>query len=224
MSQESRRIAGPNGPARRSFGDRRGRFDGGREPSWLWYARAVPGPFDTTLKSLIQAYPADWIAFLRLTSPGPVEVVDANLSTVTAEVDKVMRVGDATPWLVHLEFQSSYDPTIGQRLVRYSTLLHLQHDLAVESVLVLLRRSAQGPAITGQYRLAIPGRDPYLTFTYAVRRIWLEPAAELLGGALGTLPLVPLGATSPAALPGLCGLWTSASPRRPRSRKPIGYG
>lgn len=163
----------------------------------------MPGPFDTTLKYLIQAYPADWISFLGLASPGPVEVVDANLSTVTAEVDKVFRIGDVAPRLVHLEFQSSYDVTIGRRLVRYSAMLHLDRGFPVESILVLLRPSADGPAITGEYRVALPGRDPYLTFVYAVRRIWLEPATELLAGALGTLPLAPLGATTRAALPRL---------------------
>jgi hypothetical protein len=34
-----------------------------------------------------------------------------------------------------------------------------------------------------------------------VRRIWQEPATELLDGAIGTLPLAPLGATRRSALP-----------------------
>ena len=135
----------------------------------------MPGPFDTTLKALIQAYPADWISFLGVAPTGPVEVVDANLSTVTAEVDKVLQVGGPDPWLVHLEFQSSYDPTIGKRMYRYSALLHGDRDLLVESVLVLLRASADGPAASGDYRLALPGRDPYQTFTYEVRRIGRVP-------------------------------------------------
>jgi len=161
----------------------------------------VPGPFDTTTRYLVQTYPDDWIAFLGLTSLGPIEVIDANLSVVSAEADKVVRVGDATPWLAHVEFQSSYDPTIGQRLVRYNTMLHLQHRVAVASVLVLLRPSADGAGIDGAYRAALPGADPYLTFGYEVRRIWQEPAGAFLDGALGTLPLMPLGAVGRAELP-----------------------
>ena len=113
----------------------------------------------------------------------------------------MLRVGGTNPWLVHLEFQSGYDPTIGRRLYRYSAMLHGDRHHLVESVLVLLRASADGPAVTGEYRLALPERDPYLTFTYAIRRIWREPAAELLDGALGTLPLVPLGACTRTSLP-----------------------
>jgi predicted transposase YdaD len=163
----------------------------------------VPGQFDNTTRYLLQAYPADWLAFLGLAPAGTVAVVDSNLSTVSAEADKVVRVEGVTPWIAHLEFQTSYDPTMGRRLVRYNAMLHLQHELPVVSVLVLLRPEADGRAIGGTYRVALPGSDPYLTFTYAVRRIWREPARELLNGALGTLPLAPLGAIRRAALPDL---------------------
>jgi hypothetical protein len=67
----------------------------------------VPGQFDTTTKFLVETYPADWMTFLGLGPSGPVEVIDADLSTVSAEVDKVVRVGKRSPWLAHLEFQST---------------------------------------------------------------------------------------------------------------------
>jgi hypothetical protein len=134
---------------------------------------------------------------------GAVEILDANLSTVTAEVDKVVRIGGTTPWLAHLEFQSSYDATIGERIVRYNAMLHLQYRLPVASVLVLLRPAASGPATNGVYRVAHPDAPPYLNFSYTVRRVWREPAEDLLAGALGTLPLAPLGAVRRAALPGV---------------------
>lgn len=163
----------------------------------------MPGPFDTTTRFLVQSYPSDWLAFVGLAVSGPVEVIDANLTTVTAEVDKVVRVGAGAPMLVHLEFQSSYDPTMGQRLVRYSTLLHLQHQLPVASVLLLLRPEADGAAATGEYGVRLPDGRPYLWFSYDVRRIWLESPSDLVAGPLGTLPLAPLSATTPEALPGV---------------------
>ena len=52
----------------------------------------MPGPFDTTTKYLVETYPTDWITFVGLgglSVPGPVQVVDANLSAVSAEVDKL---------------------------------------------------------------------------------------------------------------------------------------
>jgi predicted transposase YdaD len=164
----------------------------------------VPGPFDTTTRYLVETYPVDWLSFLGFDPAGPVEVVDTNLTAVSAEVDKVVRIGSPRSGrLVHLEFQSSYDPTIGERLLRYNAMLHLESRLAVASVLVLLRPAASGSATSGTYQVALPGDQPYLTFRYAVRRIWQEPSTELLTGPLGTLPLAPLGATRRTALPGL---------------------
>ena len=143
----------------------------------------MPGPFDTTLKALVQAYPADWIAFLGLSPAGPVEVVDANLSTVTAEVDKVMQVGSADPWLVHVEFQSSYDATISRRMHSYNALLDGSRHLPVESILVLLRASADGREVTGEYRRAVPGRAAYLTFTYRDPPALARAGRRVVGGS-----------------------------------------
>ncbi|MGE3273278.1 MAG: hypothetical protein AB7P40_31385, partial [Chloroflexota bacterium] len=135
----------------------------------------MPGPFDVSTPYLMQAYPDDWLAYLGFPSRRVAEVVDVNLSAVSAEVDKVLRVGDTPPWLVHLEFQSSYDATIGERLVRYNTMLHVQYRLAVASILVLLRPAADGRTVSGVYQIAVPDRQPYLTFAYGVRRLWHEP-------------------------------------------------
>lgn len=165
----------------------------------------MPGPFDITTKYLIQAYPDDWMSFLGIDTSGGVTVVDAKLSAVSAEVDKVVQVGGATPWLVHVEFQSTYDLTMPERLLRYNTMLHLEYRMAVESTLVLLRRSADGPSVTGMYQVAVPQRRAYLTFEYGVRRLWQEQASEILSGPLGTAPLAPLGASSQAELPALLG-------------------
>jgi hypothetical protein len=167
----------------------------------------MPGPFDTTTRFLVQQYPADWIAYLRLGPPGPVRVVDANLSMVTAEVDKVIEVAAETPWLAHLEFQSSHDATMGARMLRYNSMLHLddraerQALRPVASVVVLLRPAADGPALRGEYDAALPGSGPYVRFAYAVRRVWQEPTDEILNGGLGTLPMAPLSDVTPPDLP-----------------------
>lgn len=165
---------------------------------------AVPGPFDTTTRYLVETYPADWLSFLGFEPDGPIEVIDANLTTVSAAVDKVVRVRSTRAgWLVHVEFQSSYDPTIGDRLHSYNAIIVEKRHLPVVSVLVLLRPTASGPATSGFVQVALPGREPYTTFRYEVRRIWQEASRDILDGPLGTLPLAPLGTTRRTALPGL---------------------
>ena len=150
-----------------------------------------PRPYDTAAKHLLEADPAAWLAYVGLEPTGPVSVVDADLSTVLAEADKVIRIGGASPWLVHFEIQTTYDRTMPARLLQYSALLHRRHGLPVASVLVLLRQGADGPLLTGAHELAWSG-SPYLTFAYSVVRAWEQPVERVLGGGLATLPLAPL--------------------------------
>lgn len=53
-------------------------------------------PYDATGKDLLTSYPTDWLHFLDLPAPG-VEVIDTDLSTVTAASDRVLKVLDAEP-------------------------------------------------------------------------------------------------------------------------------
>jgi hypothetical protein len=55
--------------------------------------------FDATVKAMLEEGPADWPA-LAGRKVGPVEDIDADVSTVSAATDKVLRVR-ATPNLDH---------------------------------------------------------------------------------------------------------------------------
>ena len=59
--------------------------------------------FDALTRSLLEKYPADWLNQLGLIHGEPVRVVNSDLSSVTAEADKVIRVEGPQPWLVHIE-------------------------------------------------------------------------------------------------------------------------
>ncbi len=80
-------------------------------------------PFDATSKDLLESDPAAWMGYLGLHPQGPVEVIDSDPSTVTTEADKVFRVVDPEPYLIHVEMQSSADTTLPRRLLRYNALL-----------------------------------------------------------------------------------------------------
>ena len=71
--------------------------------------------YDSTGKYLIEAFPADWLALLGLGAGRPVTLIDANLSTVTAEADKVIRLGGEEPCLAHLELQTGRDVRLPAR-------------------------------------------------------------------------------------------------------------
>src|SRR5687767_11050528 len=149
-------------------------------------------PYDASTKYLVEHYLADWLALTPRRAAGPAKVIDADLSTVTAHADKVLRVEEAQPWLFHLELQASRDDSLVRRLPWYNALLEYRHDCLVQSTVVLLRRQADSSHLTGEVARQFAGEPPYRTFRYQVVRVWQLPVETLLTGGLGTVPLAPL--------------------------------
>ncbi len=158
-------------------------------------------PYDASLKDLIAQYPADWLPLAGVSSSAPIEVIDAEVSTVTAAADKVLRILEVTPWLLHLELQSSPKADLGEGLLWYNVLLRHRHGQRVRTLLVLLRPAADSPRLNGLYQELFPGEPPYLQFHYRLVRVWQQPVETLLAGGLGTLPLAPISAVAKADLP-----------------------
>src|SRR5712691_8169529 len=129
----------------------------------------MPQPFDATTKDLVELHPEDWLAYLGLPS-APVEVVDADVSTVSAAADKVLRVLEPTPCLAHIELQASRDRELPDRKLLYSVLLERRHRTPVRSVVVLLRPEADGPELTGFLERRLPEGRCYLAFEYQMVR------------------------------------------------------
>jgi len=163
----------------------------------------VSKPYDATTRFLLESFPGDWPDYLGTARGWPIRVINADLSTITSEADKVFLVEAPEPWLLHVELQSGHDREIPRRLLRYNVLLDGRHDLPVESVLVLLRPGADGPALSGAYRRELPGQGSHLEFRYKVVRAWQQPVGAILEGGIGTLPLAPISAVAPEALPGV---------------------
>ncbi|MCC7370165.1 MAG: Rpn family recombination-promoting nuclease/putative transposase [Chloroflexi bacterium] len=160
-----------------------------------------PRPFDVATRQLIDRDPAAWLTWIGLPVDGPVVPLDSEVSTVLAEVDKVLQVGGPHPWLAHLELQTSHDPRLPLRLLEYHALLLHRHEQPVASAVVLLRPQADGPEMTGELLRADPVGELSIRFRYRVLRLWQRPVAEILSGGLGVLPLAPLAAVDLDALP-----------------------
>jgi hypothetical protein len=157
-------------------------------------------PYDITTKLLLEGDPAGWLRWLGLPVDGPVVTVASEVSTVLAEADRVVRVNGPTPWLAHVELQASYDRLLPLRMLRYQALLLHRHELPVESTVVLLRRDADGPGLSGRLEQASPSGRLKLTFGYHVVRVWQEPVETLLRGSLAVVPLAPLADLGSASL------------------------
>jgi predicted transposase YdaD len=164
-----------------------------------------PRPFDVATRRLIETDPVGWLTWVGLPVDGPVDgpvrPIDSEVSTVLAEVDKVLRVDTPSPWLAHLEHQSSRDPGLPFRLLQYHALLLHEHRLPVATIVVLLRSEASGRELSGRFEQRGPTGDVTISLNYTVVHLWERPVDELLAAGLGVLPLAPLAAYGPARLP-----------------------
>ncbi len=144
----------------------------------------MPKPFDVATKQLVEADPLAWLRFLEL--PGEAaELMDADLATVVAEADRILRV-TAPDYLAHFEMQAAYKTDMGDRTLFYNVVAYYKYRLPIESVVLLLRKEADGPAMSG--RVAYGS----LAFTYRVVRLWEKSPEKLLNAPLPLLPLTPL--------------------------------
>lgn len=159
--------------------------------------------YDATTKHLVERDPLGWVALAGFPRVQSAVMVDTDLSTVTALADKVIRIQEPEPWLIHIEFQASFDPGMGLRLCRYNAMLEYEHNTPVLSVLVLLSPDADGSGMSGMLRRSLPDGTCYDEFQYRVIRVWYLSVEVILSAGIGTLPLAPLSRVPEAQLPGI---------------------
>lgn len=162
-----------------------------------------PRPFDVTTRQLIEQDPVSWLRWIGLPVSDPVHAVDSEVSTVLAEVDKVLRVEAATPWYAHIEVQTGHDPELPSRLLQYHVLLRHRHKQPIESTAVLLQRGADGPELSGLLEQHGIDGSRTIAFRFRVVRLWECPVDEILSGGLGILPLAPLADVERSRLPAI---------------------
>lgn len=162
-------------------------------------------PFDATVKELITSYPADWLTQLGVPVTDTPEVLSAELSTVSAAADTLIKVGNL---VVHIDLESGPDDELARRMLLYNVLAHHHTKLPVRSIVVLLRSNAVGSGPVGAVEYApVPGVSD-LRFRFETVRAWELPSDELLNAGIGFLPLAvlgkpPAGQTRVQALPAI---------------------
>jgi len=155
--------------------------------------RTISKPFDATLKDLASINPGDFLADIATPASVPVQLLNVDLSTVTASADIVFGLGDPLEGVVQLDAQAGPDAAKHLDMLVYNALLYRQYRVPVHSVLLLLRREAQLAVQTGSVAYAIWNSLGKMTFDYEVVRLWERPVEALLAtGRLSALPLAPL--------------------------------
>jgi len=94
-------------------------------------------PFDVATKELVWEAPSAWLERFGIIPTEPLEVIDSDITTLTAAADKVIRVAGPEPYLVNIELQSYHDTDLARTLWFRQTALDYRHDLPVLTVLML---------------------------------------------------------------------------------------
>ena len=163
------------------------------------------GDYDVVSKHLIAGGPRDWLTLAGLPVPAAAAVtaVNAELSTVGAVPDQLIRVDDpADPYVAHVEFQSGADVDFDGRMLLYNVLARWRHRLPVRTVAYLLRPAALTRRLTGGVRERLDDHAR-LAFDYRLVHVRDLPVDTVLGGGIGTLPLAPVTAVAAADVPGV---------------------
>ncbi len=162
--------------------------------------------FDITLKHIEDEFGPDWATVVIRRIGLPIGTftapIDSDLSVTSSQADKLFQLSGAVEGILHLEFEASWAGDAPPRLNFYSALAEIRHGGPVYSVLILLRPEADSPILTGRYVRTRPDGD-YGWFKYEVVRVWTLPAAELLAGPIGVLPLALLTDEARPKLPEL---------------------
>jgi predicted transposase YdaD len=174
--------------------------------------------FDVSAKELVWDDPAAWLERFAIGPRGPVEVIDSDITTLTAAADKVLKIGGSEPYLVNIELHSYHETSLHRTLWFRQVALDYRHDLPVLTVLVLLCKEANSPNLTGAYERQLP--DGWLTnrYNYRVVRLWKEDPERYLTAGVGLVPLAPLTDMSEAALPGVMRRMADRINAEPRPR------
>ncbi len=96
--------------------------------------------------------------------------------------------------------------------------LDYRHNLPLLTILVLLRKEANSPNLTGSYERFIPDGRLTNRYNYHVVRLWQQDVQAYLTTGVGLVPLAPLTKLTEPELPGLVRLMANRINREPHPR------
>ena len=160
-------------------------------------------PFDAAAKELIWEDPGAWLTRFEIGPRGSVQIIESEATTMAASADKVIKVMSDPPYLVNIELQSSHETNLVRTMWMRQTLLDYRHDLPVLTVVVLLRKKANSPRLSGEYVRRLPDGTATNRYAYRVVRLWREKPETFLDSGPALTPLAPLADVTEAELPDL---------------------
>jgi predicted transposase YdaD len=170
------------------------------------------------MKELVWDDPPALLERIGIPYAGTVDVIDSDITTLSASADKVIRVPEPEPYLVDIELQSYHDSDLVRTLWYRQVALDYRHNLTVLTVVVLLRREANSPRLDGTYERKLPDGFQTNRYNYNVVRLWEDDPELYLNASVALVPLAPLADVSRTELPGVIQRMKARIGREPRPR------
>jgi hypothetical protein len=159
--------------------------------------------YDVAAKERVWVDPSCLQQRLGFDPTWPVDVIESGITTLTASADKVIRVRGPSPFLLNLEFQGNHQADLVRTLWFRQVALDYRHGLPVLTVLILMRKEANSPSLTGIYERNGPDGRATNRYHYEVVRLWQEDPEIYLNGGIALVPRAPLTRVSEPDLPAL---------------------
>ena len=145
--------------------------------------------YDITLKYLSDKFPKHFVELIFDGFEGEVTPLDRELPTNKRQSDYLVKVKDTASskgdgkFILHIEFQSSYDADMPQRMMAYYARIVDKYQLPVYPVVVYLNQGNKKLNIPDEYVNSIYDED-IMRFKYRVVKVWEIDPNRIVGNAL----------------------------------------
>jgi predicted transposase YdaD len=142
----------------------------------------VDNSYDATFKILVDHSPRDWARYLSSATVEIAAPVDTTLHETKEVVDRLLRVEHlGCEFILHVEFHAGHSGNaIPSRMFHYNAAVMKRYALTTLSCVLILRRQADSPLISGGFVRSIEPFGDIHSFRYHPIRLWKEPLDRFL--------------------------------------------
>jgi len=138
--------------------------------------------FDSTFKVLVDHSPGDWARYLFASTVALAAPIDTTLHETKEVVDRLLRVEHSgCEFIIHVEFHAGHSGNaIPSRLFHYNAAVMKRYALTALSCVLILRKEADSPSISGGFVRSIEPFGDIHSFRYHPIRLWKEALDKFL--------------------------------------------
>ena len=138
--------------------------------------------YDATFKVLVDHSPGDWARYSFASTVELAAPVDTTLHATKEVVDRLIRVSHGgSDFILHVEFHAGHSGNaIPSRLFHYNAAVMKRYALTALSCVLILRKEADSPSISGGFVRSIEPFGDIHSFRYHPIRLWKEALDKFL--------------------------------------------